>query len=165
MCIYTRVGSETESHPRGSLNHFHGAFLPSFLWPIILLYLGLSPYLVYLRFLLLVEFPCWFSSKESTSTVGDGSVPGFGSSPGEGNGNPLQYSCLGNPTDRGSWWATVHGVVNESDTTWRLSNNTQPIRSIFKCIKRMAHHCFRALCNQVHVKSGLRKKFSHKVYG
>ena len=47
MCIYTRVGSETESHPRGSLNHFHGAFLPSFLWPIILLCLVLSLKLVH----------------------------------------------------------------------------------------------------------------------
>ena len=36
---------------------------------------------------------------------------------GERNGNPLQYSCLGNPMDRGAWWATVHGVTKESDTT------------------------------------------------
>ena len=40
-----------------------------------------------------------------------GSIPGSGRSPGERNGNPLQYSCLGNPTDRGAWWATVYGVV------------------------------------------------------
>ena len=39
------------------------------------------------------------------------SVPESGRSPGEGNGNPLQYSCLGNPTDRGAWWYTVHGVA------------------------------------------------------
>ena len=45
-----------------------------------------------------------------------GSIPGPGRSPGEGNGNPLQYSCLGNPRDRGAWWATVFGVA-ESDTT------------------------------------------------
>ena len=42
---------------------------------------------------------------------------GQGKSPGEGNGNPLQYSCLGNPMDRGAWWATVHGVAEESDMT------------------------------------------------
>ena len=40
-----------------------------------------------------------------------GSIPGSGRSPGEGNGNPLQYSCLENPTDGGAWWATVHGVA------------------------------------------------------
>ena len=39
-----------------------------------------------------------------------GLIPGSGKSPGGGNGNPLQYSCLGNPMDRGAWWATVHGV-------------------------------------------------------
>ena len=46
---------------------------------------------------------------------GPGSFPGSGRSPAEGNGNPLQYSCLENPMDGGAWWATVHGVV-ESDT-------------------------------------------------
>ena len=40
---------------------------------------------------------------------GVGSIPVLGRSPGEGNDNPLQYSCLENPTDRGTWWATVHG--------------------------------------------------------
>ena len=45
-----------------------------------------------------------------------GLIPGWGRSPGGGNDNPLQYSCLGNPMDRGAWWATVHGVT-ESDTT------------------------------------------------
>ena len=48
-----------------------------------------------------------------------GQIPGSGRSPGEGNGNPLQYSCLGNPMDRGAWLATVHGVA-KSQT--RLSN-------------------------------------------
>ena len=48
---------------------------------------------------------------------GDGSIPGWGRSPGEGNGNPLQYSWLGNPMDRGAWQATVHGVAEESTTT------------------------------------------------
>ena len=46
------------------------------------------------------------------SNAGDmGSIPGSGRSPGEGNGNPLQYSCLGNSRDRGAWQATVHGVA------------------------------------------------------
>jgi len=46
-----------------------------------------------------------------------GSISGLGRSPGEGNGNPLQYSCLGNTMDRGSWRATVHRVTKESDMT------------------------------------------------
>ena len=51
--------------------------------------------------------------KASTYNGGDpGSIPGFGRSSGEGNGNPLQYSCLENPMDGGAWWATVHGVAN-----------------------------------------------------
>ena len=53
-----------------------------------------------------------------------GSISGSGRSPGEGNGNPLQYSCLGNPMDRRSWQATVHGVTKESDTTERLHFTT-----------------------------------------
>ena len=58
--------------------------------------------------------------KASASNVGDpGSIPGLGRSPGEGNGNPLQYSCLGNPMDRGAWWATVQSR-KESDTTEQL---------------------------------------------
>ena len=48
-----------------------------------------------------------------------GSVPGLGRSPGEGNDNPLQYSQLGNPMDRGAWWPTVHGVTS---IRTRLSN-------------------------------------------
>ena len=47
----------------------------------------------------------------------------LGRSPGEGNGNPLQYSCLGNPMDRGAWWATVLGGGKESDTTESLNND------------------------------------------
>ena len=50
--------------------------------------------------------------KVSACNAGDlRSIPGLGRSPGEGNGNPLQYSCLENPMDGGAWWATVHGVA------------------------------------------------------
>ena len=45
------------------------------------------------------------------------SIPRSGRSAGEGNGNPLQYSCFGNPMDREAWWARVHWVTKESDTT------------------------------------------------
>ena len=57
-------------------------------------------------------FPGGSEVKASASNTGDlGSIPGSGRSPGEGNGNPLQYSCLENPMDGGAWWATVHGVA------------------------------------------------------
>ena len=62
--------------------------------------------------------------------MGDtGSIPGLGRSPGEGNGNPLQYSCLENPIDRGAWWATIHGVWKELDTTEWLTVFT-PLHSL-----------------------------------
>ena len=55
--------------------------------------------------------------KESACNAGDpSSIPEFGRSPGEGDGNPLHYSCLENSMDRGAWWATVHGAVTESWT-------------------------------------------------
>ena len=58
------------------------------------------------------DFPGGADSKVSAYNVGDvGLIPGSGRSSGEGNGNPLQYSCLENPVDRGAWWATVHGVA------------------------------------------------------
>ena len=57
-------------------------------------------------------FPCGSTGKESTCNAGDlGLIPESGRSPGGGHGNPLQYSCLENPMDRGVWWATVHGVT------------------------------------------------------
>ena len=57
-------------------------------------------------------FPGGSDGKESACKAGDpGSIPGSGRSLGEGNGNPLQYSCLKNPVDRGAWWATVYGVA------------------------------------------------------
>ena len=65
-----------------------------------------------------VEFPRWLSGSEFTYNVGDAnSIHGSERSPGEGNGNPLQYSCLENFMDRGAWWATAHGNTKESDTT------------------------------------------------
>ena len=68
------------------------------------------------------DFPGGSDGKESACNVEDlGLIPGLGRSPGEGTGVPLQQSCLENPTDRGAWWATVHGVV-ECDTTEGLTH-------------------------------------------
>ena len=70
--------------------------------------------------------------KNPPASAGDpGSTPGMGRSPGEGNGNPLQYSCLGNPMDRGTWWATVCGVtksragLSQQTTTTKLLPSPQ----------------------------------------
>ena len=59
-----------------------------------------------------IGFPGGADDKESAYNTGDpGLIPGSGRSPGEGNGNPLQYSCLEYSMDRRAWWATVHGVA------------------------------------------------------
>ena len=58
------------------------------------------------------DFPGGSDGKVSAYNAGDlGLIPGLGRYPGEGSGNPFQYSCLKNPMDRGAWWATVHGVT------------------------------------------------------
>ena len=63
-------------------------------------------------------FPGGSDGKESACNMGDlGLIPGSGRFPEEGNGNALPNSCLENPIDSGAWWATVHGVAKESDTT------------------------------------------------
>ena len=77
--------------------------------------------------------PCNFSLchlecslMETACNEGDpGLIPGLERSPGEGNGNPLQYSCLENSTDRGAWWAVVHGIA-ESDVTVQLTWFSNP---------------------------------------
>ena len=67
-----------------------------------------------------IDSPGGSDSKKSACNAGDlGSIPGSERAPGEGNGNPLQHSCLENPMDRGAWWATVHGIT-KSQT--QLSN-------------------------------------------
>ena len=56
--------------------------------------------------------PCWLTAQSPPANAGDGGlIPGSGQSPGEGNGNPPQCSCLESPRDRAAWWATVHGVA------------------------------------------------------
>ena len=68
-------------------------------------------------------FPGGSTIKNPPASAGDaGLIAGSGGAPGKGNGNPLQYSCLGNPMDRSAWWAAVHGVAKELDMTLRLNN-------------------------------------------
>ena len=84
-----------------------------------------------------VSFPGGSEVKVSACNAGDlGSIPGSGRSPGEGNGNPLQYSCLENPMDRGAWWATVHRVT-KSQT--RLSDFTFTFTFMFSSAPDQAH--------------------------
>ena len=68
------------------------------------------------------------ANAEDTGDVS--SIPGSGRSPGEGNGNPLQYSCLENPMDRGTWWATSPRDHKELDTTQQLSTSTRERRLV-----------------------------------
>ena len=84
----------------------------------LLLYCHFLP-LCFIILTLCIYVSCSSNGKEPACNAGDqGLLPGLGSSSGEGNGNPLQYSCLENPTDREIWWATVHGVTSQT----QLSN-------------------------------------------
>ena len=70
------------------------------------------------------RLPRWPRVKNPPASAGGvGSIPGPGRSPGEGNGNPLQYCCLGNPMGRGAWWVYSSGGCKESDMTWLLNNS------------------------------------------
>ena len=80
--------------------------------------------------------PRWHSGKESTCNAADArdmvSISGSGRYPGERNGDPLQYSCLENPMERGAWQARVHGVTRELDTTEHGHMHTHTMLSLFK---------------------------------
>ena len=75
---------------------------------------------IYVKSILYSEnrgFPNGSVVKNPPANIGDtDSMPGLGRSPGEGNGHPFQYSCLGNPMDREAWWATVHGFTKVWNT-------------------------------------------------
>ena len=72
-----------------------------------------------------MRLPRWISEKESTCYAADTGSSPWEDSSGEGNGNLLQYSYLGNPMDRGAWQATVRGIAKESDTTHDLVTKQQ----------------------------------------
>ena len=75
--------------------------------------------------------------QDITCNVGDkGSIPGSGRSPEEGNGDPPMYFCLGNPTDRGAWWATAHGVTKvRRDLATKLPPPPPPPQQIMGGVK------------------------------
>ena len=123
----------------GILGHFHFPFSsPDFFFIVTILLQQLFIYRYCPKFTFLLPLICKYLSlcwewgfpggsegKASACNVGDpGSVPGLGRSPGEGNGNPLQYSCLENPMDREAWQATIHrvskGWTRLSDFTFTL---------------------------------------------
>ena len=96
-------------------------------------------------------FPGGSDGKASACNAGDlGSIPGLGRSPGEGNGNPLQYSCLENPTDGGAWLATVHGVAKSRT---RLSNFTFTFKVYSRLIRRYRDFFFIYFCPHACIKS------------
>ena len=70
-----------------------------------------------LKMLLMLQLNSTWLEKSTCQAGKMGLIPELRRSPGEGNGNPFQYSCLGNPMDKGAWQTTVHKVTKESDTT------------------------------------------------
>ena len=92
-------------------------------------------------------FPGGSEVKMSACNSGGlGSIPGLGRSPGEGNGNPLQYSCLENPMDREAWWATVHEVAKSwtrlNDFTYLLTY--LPVKNMIR-LEPQKFHCEKSL--------------------
>ena len=95
-----------------------------------------SGWFKYITFDCALRLPCGSEGKASACNAGDlALIPGLGRSPGEGNGSPLQYSCLGNPMDREVWQATVHWVTKKSDTTQQLNNKNNHPRRQWSCLQ------------------------------
>ena len=96
-------------------------FRRPFLWRVTGFSLFLSFYFIFLLlYNCFMSFPSGWTVKNLPANKGDaGSIFGLRRSPGEGNGKPLQYSCLGSPMDRGAWWAIVHGVA-ELDRNYKI---------------------------------------------
>ena len=92
----------------------------------------------------------WLSSKrihlQGRRCQDMGLIPGSGRFPGKGNGNPLQYSCLGNPMEREAWRATVHGVTKESDITEQLNKTTRNTKGSSSDESKINPEVFRIYC-------------------
>ena len=109
----------------------------------------------------MLGFPCGSTGKESACNAGDlCSIPGLARSPGERKGSPLQYSCLGNPVDRGAWWAVIHGITKKPNTSQRISNNIgiNKSQSSYKALqsdscsqKWVYPECLMWLCEPFHI--------------
>ena len=95
-------------------------------------------------------FPQGSAIKESAYNAGDTTgaavlISGLGKSPGEGNGYLLQYSCLENPMGRGAWWATVHMVAKESDTTQQPNHNNKNAKGLHDSSKGIKQQLYTQL--------------------
>ena len=95
---------------------------------------------------IVLGLPWWLSGKESACNAGaagvSGSIPGSGRSPGGGSSNPLQYSCLGNPMDRGAWWATVHGITRVGHDLVTIHHHPLPFTALpVKVVSQICSHC------------------------
>ena len=122
--------------PLGIPAHFLSSDLPSIKHkhrntstqqPLICPVPRLQPCCYHLAYHSRLCFPGGTVVKNPPASAGDvGLIPGLGRCPGEGNGNPLQYSCLGHPMDRETWWAIVHAITKELDMT-QQPNNTNNI--------------------------------------
>ena len=110
------------------------------------------------------ELLWWLSGKESVCNARDTDlIPGSGRTPGEGNGNPFQYSCLGNPKDRGAWWATVHGVARVGhDLGTKSPPPISPANYYFFLLYRGPQNDLRSPSIEWEQKSNQPKDFSMK---
>ena len=92
--------------------------------------------------LIYIDFPGGSEGKKSACNAGDpGWIPGLGRSPGEGNGNQLQYSCLENPMDRGAWQATVHGVAKSWTRLRDFTSNVYKLSHVLKEESQLSFDC------------------------
>ena len=107
--------------------------------------------LAYFAVCIIFDFPAVLVMKNLLASTGgmrvEGSIPGLGRSSGEGHGNPLQYSCLENPTDRGAWQATVHGITKswtrlKQHSTHRWKESQKQLLKV-KCFRQKVPHNFR----------------------